>query len=59
MIDTLLQWLDELACSSEDLELVVFGGAEHDPWIVLVPVEVADAIREATVHEQPNNVSVK
>tara|TARA_R110002003_G_scaffold175_2_gene14157 strand:+ start:26564 stop:26734 length:171 start_codon:yes stop_codon:yes gene_type:complete len=53
MVHGLVQWLDELARWAEDLELVVFGRAHHDPGIVLVPVEVADAVGEATVHEEP------
>jgi hypothetical protein len=38
--------------------LVVFGRSNHDPWIVLVPVKVADTVGEAAVHEQPGNMLV-
>ena len=52
MIHSLLEGLDEFARGTEDLELVVFGRAHHEPGVVLVPVKVADAVREATVHEE-------
>ena len=52
MVDRLLERLDELAGWAEDLQLVVFCRAHHDPRVVLVPVEVADAVREAAVHEE-------
>jgi hypothetical protein len=32
--------------------LVVFGGGEHDPVVILVPVEVGDGVRETAVHEE-------
>lgn len=51
MVHLLLEHVDEGACGSEDLELIVFGGGEHDPGVVLVPAEVADAVCEATMHE--------
>jgi hypothetical protein len=53
MIDALLERLDEFARGAEDLQLVVFGGGEHDPGVVLVPVEVGDGVCEAAVHEEP------
>ena len=54
----LLEWLDEFARGPEDLQLVVLGSAHHEPGVVLVPVKVADAVGEATVHEQSVIVSV-
>jgi hypothetical protein len=59
MIDAFLKGLDELACGTEDLQLVVFSGGEHDPFIVLVPVEVGDGVCEAAVHEESTSRSVK
>ena len=52
MIDAFLERLDEFACGAEDLQLVVFGGGEHDPGVVFVPVEVGDGVCEAAVHEE-------
>lgn len=52
MVYSLLDWLNEFARGTEDLQLVVLCSAHHEPWIVLVPVKVADSVREATVHEQ-------
>lgn len=54
MVDVFLEWLNEFASWTEDLELVVFSGAHHDPGVVFVPVEIADAVGEAAVHEEPN-----
>ena len=59
MIDAFLEWLDEFACGAEYLELVVFGGGEHDPGVVLVPVEVGDGVCEAAVHEEPVSSSAE
>ena len=53
MIYRLLERFDELATRAENLHLIVFGGGHHDPGVVLVPVEVADAVGEAAVHEEP------
>lgn len=36
----------------KNLDLVVFGSGNDDPTIMRIPVEVGDAVREATVHEQ-------
>lgn len=58
MVDSLLDGLDELACWTEDLQLVVFGCAHHDPRIVLVPVEVADSVCETAVHVESSGVSM-
>jgi hypothetical protein len=58
MIDSLVQWLDKFATRPEYLQLVVFGCAHHNPGIVLVPVKVADAVGEATVHEQAEDLLV-
>jgi hypothetical protein len=58
MIYTLLYWLNEFARGAEYLHLVVFGGGHHDPGVVLVPVEIADAVGEAAVHEESRMVSV-
>ena len=59
MIYTLLNWLNEFARGAEDLHLVVLGGGHHNPGVVLVPVEIADAVGEAAVHEQPRLVSTR
>jgi hypothetical protein len=58
VIDCLGQWLDKLAGRTEDLQLVVLGGTHHQPGVVLVPVKVADAVGEATVHEQAEDLLV-
>jgi hypothetical protein len=58
MIHSFLRNIDETVRWPEDLQLIVFCRSKHDPWIVLVPVEVANAICESTVHEQPNSLSV-
>ena len=57
MIDSLLEWLDQFPTGAEDLQLVVLGRTDHDPWIILIEIEVADAVGEATVHEQSAYVS--
>ena len=51
VVDCLGQWLDKLASRTENLQLVVLGGAHHQPGVVLVPVKVADTVGEATMHE--------
>jgi hypothetical protein len=38
--------------------LVVFGGAHHEPGVVLVPVKVTDTVSKATVHEEARNFSI-
>jgi hypothetical protein len=58
MVHSLVQWLDQFAAGSEDLQLIVFRRTHHDPWVVLIPVEVADTVGEATVHEQSRALSV-
>ena len=57
MVHSLLERLDEFARGPEDLELVVFGRAHHEPGVILVPVKVTDAVSKATVHEQSVAVS--
>jgi hypothetical protein len=57
MVDSLVEWLDKLAARTEDLQLIVFCCAHHHPWVILVPVEVANAVGETTVHEEPTEVS--
>lgn len=52
MVGRLGEGFDEFASGTEDLHLVVFSGTNHDPGVVLVPVETRDAIGEATVHEE-------
>jgi hypothetical protein len=47
------QWLYELSSRSKDLKLIVFGGTKHDPFVILVEVKVADAVREASMHVEP------
>jgi hypothetical protein len=59
MIDAFFKGLDELACGPEDLQLVVFSGGEHNPFIVLVPVEIGDRVCESAVHEESISLSVK
>jgi hypothetical protein len=53
MIDSLVQWLDKFATRPEDLQLVIFGCSNHNPGVILVPIEVADTVGEAAVHKQP------
>jgi hypothetical protein len=55
MIDSLVQWLDKFATWAENLQLVVFGCSDHNPGVVLVPIEIANAVGEATMHEEPGN----
>lgn len=52
MISVLFERFDEFAAWAENLQLVVLGSTQHDPGIVLVPIEVADTISKATVHEE-------
>ncbi len=51
MIHSLLEWLNKLTRRAEDLQLVIFGSAHHEPRVVLVPIKVADSVGKATVHE--------
>lgn len=59
MADALLEWFDEFACGTEYLQLVVFRSGEHNPGVVLIPIEVGDGICEAAVHEEPVSLSVE
>jgi hypothetical protein len=52
MVDSFLEGLDEFARGAEDLELIIFCGAHHEPGVVFVPVKIADTVSKATVHEQ-------
>jgi hypothetical protein len=57
VIHALLERLNRFARGTEDLHLVVVGDGHHDPGVILVPVEVADAISEASVHEKSGVIS--
>jgi hypothetical protein len=58
VIHALLERLNRFARGTKDLHLVVVGDGHHDPGVILVPVEVADAISEASVHKKSGLVSV-
>lgn len=58
-VGILVDGLDEFAGGAEDLHLVVFGRGKHEPGVVLVPVEVADAVCEAAVHEETGILLVR
>jgi hypothetical protein len=58
VVHSLVKWLDKLATGTENLQLIVFGGAHHDPGVVLVPVKIANAVGEASMHEKSKHVLV-
>jgi hypothetical protein len=50
--DTRRQLLNQLAAGAPHLDQVVFSSADHDPRVVPVEGEVADAVSVAAVHEE-------